>query len=862
MIPVRRTLVRAMLASALVVAVPAAHALDVPIDGRKLVLKRSSSGREKLTFVSRDPDVPFPPIGGADDPSSGTPGGVLVELFSTATAVRPQLTAPPGVGSPGWRVKVGATGAYVYANPTAPLGPSPVRKVSLKQGRVAKVVAASLDGLPLDAAQGSVAIRVTTGTLRSCARFQGAAVRRDQPGVFVATNALGAALADCSDASLVGGGGTTTSTTLGGPTTSSTTTPTTPPPSTTSTSLPSGTRVLDFTTVPGSGACGAIRDGGAAALRALACGGLDIGGGEATVPEGAIPDGATSRFLLTGCVGDVCALSPSTGSSGGIDCTDTGCRFGPPLPIPNGGLSTCVINAFAAPGGGTVDVALGTMDASVPLSARVFVTGNAAQPCPRCSASGQPGAPGTGTCTRGANLNGACQSTNSQGLSADCLPGGSDGSSDLGTLPVDLTPLATTTASESAGTGLFCPGQAPSNEGCFGEPACRSFELLGLPAGPLDAGGSPVLLASTFCIPATGNLLVDGAAGLPGPGAASLAGVLGTFEVSGNTTTSTSSSTTTSLPISTTTIVTTTSTTTSTLLPPLLPARVELASVAGTGDCGVVRGGGGAVLGPLACGDLALGGGASTLPPSPLPDGAVNQFQLGGCGLFLDCALLPTVAAGPGFDCTSTGCFFGPPVPIPNGGLSACAQSTFAAPGGGSTNLLTGASTVNVQLALHIHVTGNPAQPCPRCSAVGAPGAPGTGTCDRGARAGLSCDSVNSQGLSKDCQPGGADGSVDLGAINADLSPVTTGTATLANPAGLFCPAQANAGCFGDAACRSIQLTGVAPGLSLLAAATPLPATLVSTFCVPATGNALIDGSADLAGPAAISLPGLIRARL
>jgi len=857
-----RDLVRLTMAAGLLIVVPAAHALDVPIDGRKLVLKRSSSGREKLTFVSRDADAPFPPIGGADDPSSGTPGGLVVELFSTATPVRPSLAAPPGVGSPGWRVKVGASGAYVFTNPSAPLGPSPVRKVSLKQGRATKVVAASLGGLPLDGPQGSVAIRLTTGTLRSCARFQGGAVRRDLAGIFVATNAPGAALADCSDASLGGGGGTTTSSTVVGGTTSSTTTPTTPPSSTTSTSLPSGTRVLDFTTTPGSGSCGAIRDGGATVLRDLACGGLDIGGGGATVPEGAIPDGATSRFLLTGCAGDSCTLSPSTGSANGIDCTNTGCRFGPPLPIPNGGLSTCVVNTFAAPAGGTVDTALGTMDASVPLSSRVFVTGNASQPCPRCSATGQAGAPGTGTCTRGANLNGSCQSTNSQGLSADCIPGGSDGSSDLGALPVDLTPLATATAAESAGDGRFCPGQTVDNAGCFGQPGCRSFELLGLPAGALDAGGSPVLLASTFCIPATGNLLVDGAAGLPGPGAASLAGVLSTFEVSGNTTTSTSSSTTTSLPISTTTIATTTSTTTSTLLPPLLPARVELASVAGTGDCGVVRDGSGATLGPLACGDLALGAGASTLPPSSLPDGAVNQFQLGGCGLFLDCALLPVATAGPGFDCTATGCFFGPPVPIPNGGLTACAQSTFAAPGGGSTNLLTGATSANVQLGLHIYVTGNPTQPCPRCSAVGAPGAPGTGTCDRGARAGFGCSSVNSQGLSKDCQPGGSDGSVDLGSINADLSPVTTGTSTLANPSGLFCPGQTSPGCFGDAACRSMQVTGTAPGLPLLAAATPLPATLVSTFCVPATGNALIDGSADLPGPAAISLPGMIRARL
>jgi hypothetical protein len=316
------------------------------------------------------------------------------------------------------------------------------------------------------------------------------------------------------------------------------------------------------------------------------------------------------------------------------------------------------------------------------------------------------------------------------------------------------------------------------------------------------------------------------------------------------------------VPSSTTTIVTTTSTSTTTLLPPLLPARVELASVAGTGDCGVVRDGAGITIASLACGDLSLGGGGSTLPPSSLPDGAVNQFQLGGCGLFLDCALLPVATAGAGYDCTTTGCFFGPPVPIPNGALSACSVSTFAAPGGGSTNLLTGASTVNVQLGLRLYVTGNPTQPCPRCSAVGAPGAPGTGTCDRGANAGGPCTSVNSQGLSKDCQPGGADGSVDLGTLVADLSPVTTGTATLANPSGLFCPAQDNPGCFGDADCRSVQVTGTAPGLSLIAAATPLPATLVSTFCVPGTGNALIDGSVDLAGPAAISLPGLIRAQL
>jgi hypothetical protein len=847
---------RSFAAAALLVLgfVAAAHAVDVPIDGRKLVLKRSSAGREKLTFLSVDPDQPFPAAAGADDPTDGTPGGMTIEVFSAASPVRPALNAPPGAGSPGWQAK---SEAYVFVNASAPAGISPLRKVSLKHGRALKVVAKSLGGLPLDGQQGSVAVRITFGTLRSCARFDGAAVRRDQAGAFVAGSTLATALPDCSDATL-GGGGTTTSTSIGGGTTSTTVIVGT----TTSTTLAPGTRVVDFVTTQGSGACGEVRDGTSTPLRDIACGGLDIGGGSGTVPEGVIPDGSTSRFLLGSCAGDDCALLPSSGSGGGIDCTTTGCRFGPPLPIANAGLSTCVLNTFAAPTSGTVNLVTGEFDASVPLSSLIYVTGNAEQPCPRCSAAGQPSAPGTGTCTRGANLGGPCSSTNSQGLTADCPPGGSDGSSVLGSLPIDLTPLATAPSQRSAANGQFCPAQTSGNAGCFALSACRQFALDGLPAGALDEAGGPALLASTFCIPATGNFVIDGAAGLPGPGAASLAGLLSLTEVSGATTTSTSVTSTTSLPSSTSTIVTTTSTSTTTLLPPLLPARIEFASLTGTGDCGVTRDGNGAMLAPLACGDLALGAGASTLPPSSLPDGAVNQFTLGGCGLLLDCALLPTTAPGAGFDCTNTGCNFGPPVPIPNGGLSACAVSTFAAPAGGSTNLLTGASTLNVPLALHIFVTGNAAQPCPRCSAVGAPGAPGTGTCDRGGNAGGACTTLNSQGLSKDCQPGGSDGSVDVGTINASLSPVTTGTATLANPNGLFCPSQHTAGCFGDPACRSVQVTGAAPGVSLLAAATPQAATLVSTFCVPASNNALIDGSADLPGPAAISLSGVIRARL
>jgi hypothetical protein len=338
-------------------------------------------------------------------------------------------------------------------------------------------------------------------------------------------------------------------------------------------------------------------------------------------------------------------------------------------------------------------------------------------------------------------------------------------------------------------------------------------------------------------------------------------------EVVGSTTTTSS---TTSLPpttttgASTTTTPTTSTSTTSTLLPPLLPLTVEFASVAGTGACGVTRDGLGGTLGTLDCGDLSLGNGNGGLPPSTLPDGAVVHFRLGGCSVLplATCALDAEPTPGVGFDCTSTGCSFGAPVPIPNGALSVCSVNTFAAPASGTVNLLDGSTTANVSLNLQIFLTSNPGQPCPRCSATGTPAAPGSGSCDRGARAGLTCTSTNSQGLSRDCLPGGSDGSTGLGTIGANLSPVTTGTASKSNPTGLFCPGQTAPGCFGEATCRSITETGTSPGAAITSALAPQPATLVSTFCVAATGNNLLDGPAGLAGPAAISLPGQVRSQL
>lgn len=186
----------------------AAHATDQPIAGAKLVLRRSGT-REKLVFVSRDPATLFPAIGGNDDPATGTPGGATLDIFSENEG-RATFDLPAGLGSPGWRVKDTARShVFAYDNKAAPAGPSAVRKLALTDEKRLRI-AAKRTGVPLGTPQGSVAIRVTMGSLRSCALFDATTVVRDEIGRFTARNAVATAMVDCEDPTL---GGTTTSST-------------------------------------------------------------------------------------------------------------------------------------------------------------------------------------------------------------------------------------------------------------------------------------------------------------------------------------------------------------------------------------------------------------------------------------------------------------------------------------------------------------------------------------------------------------------------------------------------------------------------------------------------------------------------
>ena len=93
-------------------------------------------------------------------------------------------------------------------------------------------------------------------------------------------------------------------------------------------------------------------------------------------------------------------------------------------------------------------------------------------------------------------------------------------------MPINLSPLTTGPASATSSTGRFCTGQlGPPHAGCFGSAACRTINETGSSGGPLLTNvPANATLASVFCIPATGNGLVDSSADLPGPGAVALPG--------------------------------------------------------------------------------------------------------------------------------------------------------------------------------------------------------------------------------------------------------------------------------------------------------------------------------------------------
>lgn len=183
--------------SACLAAAGTAIAADRPIGGLQLRITRDAHGTERLLFLSRDALL-VPALGSPDDPTSGSPGGATVELFSQSTTGAVSFSAPRDLDDPGWWTR---QHGYGFRHRAAPDPDSALWSIQLHASRGMRVVGRRA-GLLLDGHEGRVGIRITTGEIQHCALFEPGTVLRDEPGAFHAKGAPASALTDCSDASL------------------------------------------------------------------------------------------------------------------------------------------------------------------------------------------------------------------------------------------------------------------------------------------------------------------------------------------------------------------------------------------------------------------------------------------------------------------------------------------------------------------------------------------------------------------------------------------------------------------------------------------------------------------------------------
>src|SRR5262249_7447214 len=136
-----------------------------------------------------------------------------------------------------------------------------------------------------------------------------------------------------------------------------------------------------------------------------------------------------------------------------------------------------------------------------------------------------------------------------------------------------------------------------------------------------------------------------------------------------STTTATSSTTSTTSPTTSTSSTTTaTSSTTTTTIMSVGGAVHAFVLRRAPGSSGDTRAGSNPVIKSLTCAGLSIGAGASLIPEGPTPDGSQSRFSLSCTGASCDIGPTSTApavnSADP--DCTTTGCDFGTPLPIPN----------------------------------------------------------------------------------------------------------------------------------------------------------------------------------------------------
>ena len=174
----------------------------------------------------------------------------------------------------------------------------------------------------------------------------------------------------------------------------------------------------------------------------------------------------------------------------------------------------------------------------VPLISDIYITGNNGQPCPRCAlraarrsveARAVPRrGPATAVPGPGCHLHLA----ELEGLTNDCLTGGMDAThpcgiggngpcidgSHQGPINVNLFAALHQSGPADRCVGVLLP--QPAEHGLLRFARLPRHHRERLAAGPVAANTpANAVLASIFCIQATGSGVLDGAASLPGPGA-------------------------------------------------------------------------------------------------------------------------------------------------------------------------------------------------------------------------------------------------------------------------------------------------------------------------------------------------------
>jgi hypothetical protein len=171
------------------------------------------------------------------------------------------------------------------------------------------------------------------------------------------------------------------------------------------------------------------------------------------------------------------------------------------------------------------------------------------------------------------------------------------------------------------------------------------------------------------------------------------------------------------------------------------PTRLSFTTGIGSGNCGMVQTSTGTVTKNLACSGLYTGGGGNTVPlPYAVPDMGSSLTGVGSCNAgALTLTNLTSAQTGSNRNCTSVGCLFGPPLPIPNAGstpTSVCVVNVVATNAAGTANCNTGSTHLNLPLTSQLYLDGDlfPNAPgiqvCPVCNKTCSAGTNLNGPCN------------------------------------------------------------------------------------------------------------------------------------